>query len=114
MAHRLFLVCWAGLSISTTTAFAAAPDPLDAKAAVPAPVHRSAFEAYRRHDDVKPVPWRQANDTVERIGGWRAYAREAAAPAAPASAPALAPAPASAPRTVPRAVMPAGGAGHKH
>lgn len=110
MAHRTVLACWAGLSISTTAAFAAASDPLDARAAVPAPVHRSAFETYRRHDDATPVPWRQANDTVLRIGGWRAYAREAAAPA-PAPSAAV---PASAPRTVPRAVMPAGGADHKH
>ena len=26
---------------------------------------------------VPPLAWREANDAVERIGGWRAYAREA-------------------------------------
>ncbi|MFO1217545.1 MAG: hypothetical protein U1E89_04075 [Burkholderiaceae bacterium] len=57
----------------------AAPDPLDAKVAVPPLNHRSVFDGYRGHDDVKPVSWRQANDSVGRIGGWRAYAREAAA-----------------------------------
>lgn len=60
-------------------------DPLDAAASVPAARHRSAFEHYRRLGDAPAVPWRQANDTVERIGGWRSYAREATAPAAAAS-----------------------------
>ena len=29
--------------------------------------------------DVAPGDWKAANDTVRRIGGWKAYAREAAA-----------------------------------
>jgi hypothetical protein len=64
------------------------PDPADAKALVPALQHRSAIADYRRLDGpAPPVPWREANDRVERIGGWRAYAREAQAPAPSASAP---------------------------
>jgi hypothetical protein len=71
------------------------PDPADAKAATPALQYRSALAGYRRLDaESPPLAWREANDRVERIGGWRAYAREATAPA---SAPAPAPA-ASAPR----------------
>lgn len=71
------------------------PDPADAQAATPALQHRSALAGYRRFDaESPPLAWREANDRVERIGGWRAYAREASAPA---SAPAPAPA-ASAPR----------------
>ena len=67
---------------------AAAPtEPLDARAPVPPVVYRSALSDYRRLGDDKPVAWRQANDTVGRIGGWRAYAREASAPAAAASTP---------------------------
>lgn len=55
------------------------------------PAWRSAFEGYRPFDDAGVAPWRAANDTVGRIGGWRAYAREAQGPApAPASAPAAA------------------------
>lgn len=62
-------------------------------------VHRSALSSYRRSggEDPPATAWREANDTVGRIGGWRAYAREAqadaghahhhAAPATPASAP---------------------------
>ncbi len=37
----------------------------------------SAFDGYRRFADAPPADWRAANDTVGRIGGWRAYAREA-------------------------------------
>ena len=66
----------------------AKPDPLNAQAVVPALVHTSAFAAYRRYADAAPIAWKEANDTVTRIGGWRAYAREAAdpSPAAPAAA----------------------------
>ncbi len=86
----------------------AAPDPLDPTAPVAAPVHRSVFDTYRRHDEAKPVPWWHANDTVERIGGWRSYAREANVPTPAGSAPQAMPQPA--PRTEP--ARPAGG--HKH
>ena len=57
-----------------------------ASAATPAVAgpDRSAFAGYRRFDDVKLIPWQQANDTVRAIGGWRAYAKEAQEPA-PAS-----------------------------
>jgi hypothetical protein len=106
---------------------AALPDPLDAAATVPAFRYQSTLSNYQRLDEVKPLPWRAANENVGRIGGWRAYAREASdaaaeeratpasggsampampaahgahgAPAAPALAPAMAP-------------MPAGKAGH--
>ncbi len=66
---------------------AAKADPLDARASVPPAVHRSAFGAYRGFADEKLVPWREANETVSRIGGWRAYAREASAQDAPSAAP---------------------------
>lgn len=61
-------------------------DPLDARAAAPALVHQSAFAAYRAHAQAVPIGWKQANDTVNRIGGWRAYAREAAEAGAPPAA----------------------------
>jgi hypothetical protein len=66
------------------------PDPADSKAPTASLAHRSALADYRKSTaDGAPIGWRDANDAVERIGGWRAYAREAAAtPAAPASAPA--------------------------
>jgi hypothetical protein len=59
----------------------------------PAMAYRSAFEGYRRFSDQAVSPWKASNDLVGRIGGWQAYAREAAgqdtpAPATAASAPA--------------------------
>jgi hypothetical protein len=65
------------------------PDPLNPAAAVPAAAHATALARYRSAADVKVGSWREANDAVTRIGGWRVYAREAAQPeAATAPAPA--------------------------
>ena len=95
-------------------------DPLDPTASVPALRYVSSFSKYRLLGDEKPASWRDANDTVTRIGGWRAYAREAQqpdlAPAANAApAPTTAPA-APAPATNDKAKIvpvPAGHGGHK-
>jgi hypothetical protein len=65
-----------------------ATDPANAEATVPPVVVPSAFGGHKRIADTPVVPWRAANDRAARIGGWRAYAREAQAPEAPASAPA--------------------------
>ena len=100
---------------------AARPDPLDPKVSVPALSYESSFSQYRRLGDEKPVAWRDANDTVARIGGWRVYAREAQQPdpapaakpgdAAPATKPVDA-APAAKPNDLAKP-MPAGHGGHK-
>ncbi|MDQ0025069.1 hypothetical protein J2X90_002875 [Variovorax paradoxus] len=50
-------------------------------AAQPAPTvpdYKSALEGYRPFADAKPIPWKEANETVYRRGGWQAYAKEAA------------------------------------
>lgn len=65
----------------------ARPDPLDARAAVPPAVHASPFARYRSAHDVSVGSWKDANDLVTRIGGWRAYSREAHAPEPPAAPP---------------------------
>jgi hypothetical protein len=68
------------------------PDPMNASTAVPALTYQSSFANHRRlSDDVKPVSWREANETAARIGGWRVYAREAQSTASPAAATASAP-----------------------
>jgi hypothetical protein len=56
---------------------AARPDPLDPNASVPALTFSSAFARYRGIGEDKPLPWREANDSVARIGGWRTYTRQA-------------------------------------
>jgi hypothetical protein len=62
------------------------PDPLNAAAPVPALKFSSSLAGYRPLGDDTSVPWKEANDTTARIGGWRSYAREARAPAPAASA----------------------------
>ena len=66
----------------------AAPDPASASAPVPPVKYSSLLAGYRPFGDAKPTPWREANDTVTRIGGWRVYAREAQQPDAASAAPA--------------------------
>lgn len=59
-------------AVSTT---AAAPT---AGGEVAAPgAYRSAFEGYQAFSDEKVVGWKEANDTVGKIGGWREYAKQA-------------------------------------
>lgn len=62
------------------TGKAARPDPLDASAPVPALRYVTSLPVTRRAGDDRPISWRDANDTVTRIGGWRVYAREAQQP----------------------------------
>ncbi|MDO9196116.1 hypothetical protein [Rhodoferax sp.] len=62
----------------------------DSKSAAPSSVtlsYRSAFADYRAYSEQPVASWREANDKVDQIGGWRAYAREASQPE-PVTAPA--------------------------
>jgi hypothetical protein len=38
--------------------------------------YQSPIEGYQRYADSKIEAWRQSNQTVEQIGGWKAYAHE--------------------------------------
>jgi hypothetical protein len=102
----------AGAALAQTAPAATPPkrDPLNAAEAVPPVQHRSATASYRRHAEQPVGSWRDANDTVTRIGGWRAYAREASQPDAPAARPEPAAPAASSP--VPGKPAPAGHEGH--
>ena len=70
-------------------------DARDARARVPAATHVSPLATYRMLGDTKIRPWREANDEVERIGGWRTYLREASSADAPASSATPRPSPAA-------------------
>ena len=63
---------------------AARVDSSDPKAGVPPVTYRSAFAGYRPNVEEKVGSWRDVNDSVGRIGGWRVYAKEAREPGAPA------------------------------
>lgn len=58
---------------AATTTAAGAPSPQAAS------TYRSAFDGYRRFTDEPVKSWKDANDNVGRIGGWKTYAKEAAA-----------------------------------
>lgn len=73
MNTRFFMAVW-GLTTLASLAAHAQPAPKP-------PTFQSAFEGYLPYTDDKPTDWKAANDTTARIGGWRAYAKEAAAPA---------------------------------
>ncbi len=70
-----------------------APRPT-AQDAAPSSVYRSAWSGYRPFADEKAISWKDANDEVRRIGGWRTYLREsqAAQPSGSAGAAGTAPA----------------------
>ncbi|MCX2861450.1 hypothetical protein OOZ63_06315 [Paucibacter sp. PLA-PC-4] len=70
------------LAGATLSAVAQArPDPTDPRAEVPAARHQSALQHYKPLSETEPADWRDANRRVQQAGGWRAYAREAAASA---------------------------------
>ncbi len=81
-----------GLTVALPMAFAqssSAPAAPDSRNAAPASVtlsYRSAFADYRAYSEQPVGSWREANDTVGKIGGWREYAKEARQPQAPDAA----------------------------
>ena len=90
MNTRLFTVAFGLFGLASLAAHA---QPAAARPALTPPAFQSALESYQPYTDDNIVDWKAANDTTARIGGWRAYAKEASAPAVPAT-PAASPAPA--------------------
>lgn len=69
-------------ALAQSAAEAKVPSVLDPRAPVPPLQYRSAFSDYKPNAEAKVGAWRELNDTVGRIGGWRVYAREAREPVA--------------------------------
>lgn len=67
----LILPLWAGIAPAQTSA------PANAQPQALPTAYRSVFEGYQPYTDEKIVPWKESNDNVGRIGGWREYAKEA-------------------------------------
>lgn len=112
MSRLNWLWPWAAAFLAVSAA-AQSPTPTSAvgSAAPPQPIsYRSALDGYRPYTEQELMPWREANDTVARIGGWREYARESGDPAAPAPASSAAGAPAA--PAAPAASTPRGSHGH--
>jgi hypothetical protein len=73
-ARRTFAcLCLLALPVS---AWAELPDPLDAQAAAPAVHYQSPLKTYQGFSEQPLQDWREANELVGRIGGWRTYAQE--------------------------------------
>lgn len=87
-----------------------------APASAAPPPYRSAFDGYQAFDEPPVAPWKVANETVGRIGGWRAYAQEASGDRQPSAA--GEPAPAAGRAATPAPAKPgaprAAGHGHGH
>jgi|KBSMisStaDraftv2_1062788.scaffolds.fasta_scaffold1911092_2 hypothetical protein len=73
---RWLAVPWAVAALSATAQPLPVPADTAPTANPPIPTYKSAFEGYRPFADEKPIPWKEANETVRRRGG-------GAAPAAP-------------------------------
>ena len=73
-ARRQAFICLAWLLPAGS--WAESPDPLDAQAATPALHYQSPLKAYQGFTEQPLHDWREANDLVGRIGGWRTYAQE--------------------------------------
>lgn len=71
----LVLPLWAGVAHAQTPA---PPAPAATTTQAAPAAFRSALEGYQPYTDEKIVSWKEANDNVGRIGGWREYAKEAA------------------------------------
>lgn len=111
-AARAAIVGVAALLVSVSHAQPAMP-PISSSAASIAPVtapaaaaqtlpYKSVFERYRSFRDESVGSWRDANDTVTRVGGWREYLKEAQRPdATPQPTPSPVPAPAASPQSHP-------------
>ena len=72
-----------GMAAYAQPAAPSAPPPATPPATPPTPqpfAFQSALQDYQPYTDNKIVSWKDANDTTARIGGWRAYAKEASAP----------------------------------
>jgi hypothetical protein len=66
---------WLAVSAASAAAQIPRPDPADARTKVPPAVARKTPPPASA-DDPPRVDWRAANARVERVGGWRTYARE--------------------------------------
>ena len=68
-----------GFALGATVAFA------QGSPSVPPPklTYHSVWARYQGFTEQSITPWRQTNDTVERAGGWQAYAKEARQPDTP-------------------------------
>jgi hypothetical protein len=64
------------LAFAQTNSPSAKPETKGASEATTLVEYKSSLTNFRPFVDQPIVSWREANDTVAKIGGWRAYAKE--------------------------------------
>jgi len=132
IAWVIAVLCGSGFALSADALAQSPPsrDPTNGLAQVPPVVYRSTLSVSPGAAPVGADTWRAANDAVTKIGGWRAYLREAHSPppspatglspastppgGPPATSPATPNAPAVAPSVSPTVATPMPPGHHKH
>jgi hypothetical protein len=91
MLARILAV--AALTCAIAAAGAQTPvQPPANRGAAPPPTYQSAYEGYRPYVEEPLAPWREVNDTVERVGGHAGVLRDEARTPPPSAPPATLPA----------------------
>ena len=78
----LWFIKWAapvGLALGTTVALAQDNSEMPTLKLK----YRSVLSQYKGFSEQPVAPWRATNDTVEKVGGWQVYAKDARQPDAP-------------------------------
>lgn len=70
--------CLFAIGLALNALFVFAQEPMEFNA--PRLKYVSIFNHYKNFNEQPVTDWRENNDTVEKIGGWRAYAKEARQP----------------------------------
>lgn len=78
-AWAVVFVALAGGAVNAQT-FGPAASGAETSEAAADLAYKSTFEGFKRFTDEKVISWKEANDNVGRIGGWREYAKEARQP----------------------------------
>lgn len=74
----LLTIIYSGLYLASPATGIASPDDTATEIS---PLHfSSTYTHYQKFSDPPILSWREANDAVEKIGGWRFYAKEATLP----------------------------------
>lgn len=84
--NGIFLLTLTLLGGSVASAQDAAVNGPSARSIAESLQYTSVFKNYQAYSEEEIIPWKRANATVLKIGGWKAYAKEAAqADSAPTS-----------------------------
>ncbi len=76
--HFKFNTCFVLMALSTWVGASFAQDqPAQTSPKAPLPTYTSVLASFVRYEPVALTPWPKANQAVQSIGGWRAYARQA-------------------------------------